>query len=63
MYDFFIGLNAELNQVRIQILGKEDLSPLNEVIALIQAEESQRGIMLEPVTFEESAMVAQENTN
>lgn len=36
---------------------------LNEVIALIRAEESRRGIMLEPVTPEGSAMVAQENTN
>lgn len=63
VYDFLVGLNAEFDQVRIQILGKEDVPSLNEVIALIRAEESRRGIMLEPVTTDGSAMVAQDNTN
>lgn len=45
-YDFLVGLNAEFVKVRIQILSKEDVPPLNEVIALIWAEGSCRGVML-----------------
>lgn len=63
VYVFLVGLNVEFDQVRIQILGKEDVLLLNEVIALIRAEESQKGIMLVPVTNIGYAMVAQENTN
>ncbi len=60
VYDFLVGLNTEFDQVRIQILGKEEVPPLNEVIALVRAEESRRGIMLEPKDLEGSAMVARE---
>ena len=63
VYDFLVCLNAEFDQVRIQILGREDVQPLNEVIALIRAEESRRGIMLELVTNDASAMIAKDDTN
>ncbi|GAV76355.1 UBN2_3 domain-containing protein, partial [Cephalotus follicularis] len=46
--DFLAGLNPEYDQVRIQILRKEEIPSLEETIPLIRAEESRRGIMLEP---------------
>ena len=58
VYDFLAGLNIEFDQVRVQILSKEELPPLNEVISLIRAEESRRGIMLESPTVEGSALVS-----
>nr|XP_027120951.1 uncharacterized protein LOC113738009 [Coffea arabica] len=50
--DQYIGLNVEFDQVRVQILGKERLSSLNETISLIRAEENRREVMLEPKTLE-----------
>ena len=35
VYDFLVGLNPEFDQVRIQILGKQEVSCFNEVVALI----------------------------
>ncbi|KAK2966236.1 hypothetical protein RJ640_008219 [Escallonia rubra] len=55
-YDFLAGLNIEFDQVRIQILGKEELPSLNETISIINAEESRRGMMLYAQPVEESAM-------
>ncbi|XP_059639462.1 uncharacterized protein LOC132281810 [Cornus florida] len=57
VYDFLAGLNAEFDQVRVQILGKEEVPSLNETISLIQAEKNCRGVMLEPQALEGSAMV------
>ncbi|KAI0498121.1 hypothetical protein KFK09_021362 [Dendrobium nobile] len=57
VYDFLAGLNAEFDQVRVQILGKEETPSLNESISLICTEESRRGVMLEPKVIESSAMV------
>ncbi|XP_022731494.1 uncharacterized protein LOC111286004 [Durio zibethinus] len=39
VYDFLAGLNVEFDQVRVQILGKQDLPSLNEVISMVRAEE------------------------
>ncbi|RVW23401.1 hypothetical protein CK203_098189 [Vitis vinifera] len=39
VYDFLVGLNPEFDQVRIQILGKQEVSCFNEVVALIRGEE------------------------
>ena len=47
MYDFLAGLNVELDQVRVQILGKEPLPSLNEAFAIVRGEEGRRNIMLE----------------
>ena len=38
VYDFLIGLNVELDQVRVQILGKEPLPSLNEAFAIVWEE-------------------------
>ena len=35
VYDFLVGHNPEFNQVRIQILGKQEVSSFIEVVALI----------------------------
>ena len=48
VYDFFVEPNPEFDQVRIQILDKQEVPCFNEVVALIRGEESRRGLMLEP---------------
>lgn len=48
VYDFFVGLNPEFDQVRFQFLGRDQNSFLNEVIDIIQSEESRRGVALKP---------------
>jgi hypothetical protein len=35
VYDFLVGLNSKFDQVRIQILGKQEVLCFNEVVALI----------------------------
>lgn len=57
VYDFLTGLNPEFDRVRIQILGREETPSLEEVISLIQGEESRRGIMLEPQALEGSSSI------
>ena len=57
VYDFLVGLNPEFDQVRVQILGREETPSLEETISLIRAEESRRGIMLKPQTLEALALV------
>jgi len=60
VYDFLVGLNPEYDQVRIQILCKERVPSLNEVIAIIRSEESRRNLMLEIPTTESTAMKVKE---
>ena len=38
--------------LQVQILGKDDLPPLNETIALVLVEEGRRGVMIEAHTGE-----------
>ncbi|KAI9194566.1 hypothetical protein LWI28_007174 [Acer negundo] len=35
IYTFLAGLNVEFDAVRVQVLGKEDLPSLNEVIGIV----------------------------
>ena len=58
VYDFLVGLNPKFDQVRIQILGKQEVPCFNEVVELIRGEESRMSVMLEPQTLDESALVA-----
>ena len=51
VFDFLVGLNVEFDQVRVQILGKDEVPSLNEVISTIRSEESRRGVMLKPQTL------------
>ena len=57
VYDFLVGLNLEFDQVRVQILGREETPSLEETISLIRVKESRSGIMLKPQTLEGSALV------
>nr|KYP52256.1 hypothetical protein KK1_025860 [Cajanus cajan] len=59
VYDFLVGLNQEYDQVRIQILGKEKVPGLNEVVAIIWSEESRRSLMLKTPTTDSSAMIVE----
>ena len=43
IYTFLVGLNPELDLVRDQVLGKEDLPSLNETIGIIRGKEIRRG--------------------
>ena len=52
IFDFFAGLNVEYDQVKVQVVGKEDLPPLNEVFSIIRAEEGKRSVMLDTPTTE-----------
>lgn len=61
-YNFLASLNVEYDQVRVQILGKDDFPSLNKVISIILAKESKRGVMLEPKTIEASTMVENEGS-
>ena len=38
VFQFLVGLNLELEQVRVQTLGKEPLPPLREVCAFVIGE-------------------------
>ena len=62
VYDFFVGLNDEFDQVRVQILSKE-FPTSNETIFIILVEESRRSIMLEPQNMEGSTMVANKGSD
>jgi len=59
VYDFLVDLNQEYDQVRIQILGREKVPRLNEVMEIIWSEENRRSLMLETPISESSAMVAE----
>jgi len=63
IYDFLAGLNSEFDAVRVQILDEEDLPSLNEVIFLIRAEDGRRGVMLEAIRGESSALVSLKTHN
>ncbi|RVW23388.1 Retrovirus-related Pol polyprotein from transposon TNT 1-94 [Vitis vinifera] len=63
VYDFLVGLNPKFDQVRIQILGKQEVPCFNEVVALIRGEESRRCLMLNPQNTDSSFMVAGSGNN
>ena len=46
VFEFLVGLNPELEQVRVQILGKKPLPSISEVYAYVIREESCRVVML-----------------
>ena len=58
VYDFLVGLNPEFDQVRIQILGKQEVPCFNEAVSLIRGEESRKSVMLEPQTLDGSTLIA-----
>jgi len=56
------GLNVDFDPVRIQILGKDDLPNLNEVVSIFLVEESRRGVMSKTKSLETSAMLTKTAT-
>ena len=58
VYDFLVGLNPEFDQVRIQILGKQEVPCFKEVVVLIRGEESRRSVLLESQTLDGSTLVS-----
>ncbi|XP_073226363.1 uncharacterized protein [Cicer arietinum] len=56
VYDFLVGLNSDFDQVRAQILGKEKIPGISEVVAIVRNEESRRGLMLTIPPVESSTM-------
>ena len=56
IFKFLTGLYVEFDQVRVQVLGKEDLSSINEVFSIIQAEEGRWGVMIDSQLAEGSAL-------
>ncbi|XP_024023582.1 uncharacterized protein LOC112092235 [Morus notabilis] len=54
--DFLVGLNHEFDQVRVQILGRQETPSLEEMISLICADKSRRSVMLEPQALGGSAL-------
>ncbi|KAI9196243.1 hypothetical protein LWI28_022206 [Acer negundo] len=58
VYDFLAGLNVYFDQVRVQILGKDELPSLNSAISMVRAEESRRSVMLQSQPIDRSAMIS-----
>ncbi|XP_058186868.1 uncharacterized protein LOC131303840 [Rhododendron vialii] len=58
VYDFLAGLDMELDPIRVQVLGRILFPSLGEAYSIVQQEESRRGAMLQPPTFDRSALVA-----
>ncbi|XP_030518235.1 uncharacterized protein LOC115731700 [Rhodamnia argentea] len=58
IFEFLAGLNANYDQIRVQILRKKRLSSLNEVFSTVRGEESRQTVMLEYQHTEGSAMKA-----
>lgn len=56
-FEFFAGLNVKFDAVGDQILGKENLSSLNETIFIVRAKEGRRSVMLEIYDRDSSALL------
>ncbi|XP_057493174.1 uncharacterized protein LOC130778669 [Actinidia eriantha] len=58
VFKFLAGLRDEYDQVRCRILNINPVPSLREAFAIIQNEESRRGVMLPPIPSERSALVS-----
>ena len=56
IFKFLVGLNIEFDQVRVQVLRKEDLSSINEVFSIIWAEEGWQGVVIDSQPAEGSVL-------
>ncbi|XP_043817009.1 uncharacterized protein LOC110625052 isoform X9 [Manihot esculenta] len=62
IYNLLAGLNIKFDALRAQVLGKEELPSLDEVIAIFLAEEGRRGVTIETQRVESSALVSRNTT-
>ena len=60
IYTFLVGLNIEFNPIWVQVLGEEEVPPLNETITIIHGEEGWRGVMMEPQSIDHLALVTKD---
>ena len=64
IFEFLVGLNPKLDQVRSRILGKFPIPSLNEVCSLVRNEESKiDAIMKTPYHDNSTLNVAMENNS
>ena len=47
VYDFLVRLNPKFDQVRIQILSKQEVPCFNEVVTLIRGEKNRKSVILD----------------
>ncbi|KAI5407453.1 hypothetical protein KIW84_053639 [Lathyrus oleraceus] len=57
VYDFVVGLNSNFDYVRVQILDKEKVPNINDVVSIVRSEESRRELMLTPPSVERSTLL------
>lgn len=62
VYELLVGLNSDVDQVSMQILGNEKVPGINEVVAIVRSEESRMGLMLTVPPVESSALLAEKNS-
>jgi len=56
--EFLVGLNTKYDQVRVQILGTEKLSSLNDTFSMIPNEEYRRITMFDEPNAKGSTMIS-----
>ena len=56
IFEFLAHLNIEFDQVRVQVLGKEVLSSINEVFSITPMDEGWQGVMIDSQPAKGSAL-------
>ena len=56
-FEFLAKDDGQFDHAQVQLLGKEVSPSINEVLSNIHAEETWRGVMLEPQTLDGSTMI------
>ncbi|KAI5433432.1 hypothetical protein KIW84_020632 [Lathyrus oleraceus] len=62
VYDFLVGLNSYFDHVRVQILGKEKILNINDVVSIVRNEERMRELMLTPPSMEISTLLVKKSS-
>jgi len=57
VYDFFVEINSDFDQVKVQIFRKEKVPRINEMVAMAKSE-SRRTLMLESLFVKNLTMIA-----
>lgn len=57
VYDFLVRLNSDFDHVRVQILGKEKIPNINDVVSIVRSEESRRELVMTPPSMESSTLL------